>query len=1325
MDILGVTHALNGTLFADDYRTNLDEAYGNIKALETQVNASHDSSDETSLLLLQAVFSSICGKFADANHHLGQLMDMAASRGDKPMVMRCTAYRVFIQCTADVPPFLRFCNNSGTGPAMARAVGHSSLRARFMRESDERASNELSVLEKLELKVLRSYTAFPQELWLAALPEHPLVSKDNSVVLFNSDRSFQEDVGGLDELPHLADYFDSMSLQYLFAGNASGARDALMKVYNDANERLNLIMMANCQLRLGDAIASPPFTSPFALNLVTVANGIGWASDEWDGKEPQFYLTRDKEALQCYQEAHSLFEASGSNRGMAAVLLRYACFDLAQVLMEHPGSTSRPTKDLVETAWNRLNGSKLLFMGDVTNTIIVNAHLAICNVLRREFAVGQEFAPVLKLCFTNGSFAKCEGNEATGEFVGFLLLRLARRMTLSENHKSLALPFCACAKALFKGMDNPYLELHAVAACAIFHQRNGDSFFARRHVERGRDLRDRTLAYFDRLQDEIQSLRKSYGDQEQCWLDHDMHMLESKCTMCVMEFDRIADEVDVYRPSTQRTVSTPTVQPSHPIIASPIANFLRSGFLTGGMVSGLDESLKPALQSLASGVEDIGRIRQVYEETMQRRRDELVKNSDVDAAETHLRDLLERLRQSSIFSEELETMKVAVLQHLGDFDEARSIITRTLPASFGGARASLSPPAGIQRDVENMMEQFERQKCKRALSLCFAAKDWNRGMCGIQDILERNPEVLDEMKRSDDPHVWEDMARTATILEHNQDYATAFDWYLNAFLKIENRRYQLADTEDRRGLLSTMHSGELFLGLARIALHYSNSTDAICGPSGEWQLTLSAWKDQCLRFLELGRSRMLLDILESQKVAPPEVFEAWSKGSYDLRERSKGSHKSRTTESTKDPTDKCLPCQDTYLSGLETELLEEMDPIRLPRLAPEAANVTELNSRLYCCIPQDAIVLHISSGREGLIILCITTQGVIDIHLSDVTSLDLDRHILRFAKLFNKLDSASLADLPPVADCNRHILNISRTIIEPISRHIECKDHVIFAPSPSLNRFPLSALLYQSSPLFLSKDVSQVPSLSVLRHLVEKEHRFANKINVVYHDPESGGDSLDFSTAAATAIARSHSVKPQLASENFSKSDFIAMYNSSDVLLVATHGNKSSVSAWDSSLLVLKDSLKVRDLARMRSDASLVVFEACVSGAGEESIGNDLLGFSHSVLASGATAFVGGLWEVSDKASALLMRFFFKELKRNKEGKSLARCWRNAQASLYHLNTAGAVAVLKDLRKNSIGQCERTINSAIEVGRKSGVSYTHPFYWAPFLMMGYGGRVLL
>jgi CHAT domain-containing protein len=126
------------------------------------------------------------------------------------------------------------------------------------------------------------------------------------------------------------------------------------------------------------------------------------------------------------------------------------------------------------------------------------------------------------------------------------------------------------------------------------------------------------------------------------------------------------------------------------------------------------------------------------------------------------------------------------------------------------------------------------------------------------------------------------------------------------------------------------------------------------------------------------------------------------------------------------------------------------------------------------------------------------------------------------------------------------------------------------------------------------------------------------------------------------------------------------LYASSDVLLIAAHGEQSEKSTWESSLL-LQPPLKVLDLARMQSNASLVVFEACVSGLVEDTAGSDLIGFSHTVLASGASAFLGDLCKISDEASALLMTFLFDEL---------ARCWRNAQIRLYDLDAEGTVEIL-------------------------------------------------
>ncbi|KAH7127245.1 CHAT domain-containing protein [Dendryphion nanum] len=628
------------------------------------------------------------------------------------------------------------------------------------------------------------------------------------------------------------------------------------------------------------------------------------------------------------------------------------------------------------------------------------------------------------------------------------------------------------------------------------------------------------------------------------------------------------------------------------------------------------------------------------------------------------------------------------------------------------------------------MATEKRNKFDRAVSLCFAARDWERGISGVQDMLQRDSTRLDDMKSSTDPHIWYNMVHMACVLEQSGDIGLALEWYLSAFHVVETNLQQLAAINDRRKTRSTVSSRELFIGMARIAFRFSKASDSTCGPS-QWNLTPAEWKDQGLRFLELGRSRTLLDLLIIQKLSPPDS-KVWSKYSYQLRLKVKESSTNDTTESkSQDCIDKEPEIREKYLERIYGELMDGLESPSPSQLLPEPAAVRESNEKLYQCIPETAIVLHISSSREGLIILCITSQGIIDIYTAEITDLQLDRHIFRLAKLFRDVSS-----LPAIAICNQHLQAISDEIIVPVSQHIETKEHVIFIPSPSLNKFPLCALIYKKKPLFMSKDVSQLPSLSALQYTVEKKRYVSEKSSVVYKDPESThGGAFDISTPVAIEMAASFRAKPEPATKTFTKDKFMEVYQQSDVLLIATHGDQSTKLAWESSIL-LHPPFQVLDLARLHSNATLNIVEACMSGLREESIVDELLGLSHAFLASGATTFLGGLREVSDKASALLMLFLAEEVKTSKRSKSLARCWRNAQMRLYDLNVEREVAILKDIKnylgtsqaklidKELVAQFGQAVEDVIMGLQELGANSPRPFYWTPFVLMGHSGLVL-
>jgi CHAT domain-containing protein len=1336
MDIRRLTECFQGTLFADDYRTDLTVAAERIAMLEARMSSDAELNDKSGLLLAQAIYSSICGDFVCATDYLNQLSTLAQKTNDSSLLARCKLYQVYFRCAKNLPPFFRFRVDSDTGPGVVRSIGISALRSRLIREQSGRSTPELSLLDRLEAKILRACTNFVEDFWLEAFPEHPQYIKNHPIVLFRKERNYWDNVrqpGSDSDLPAMASYFDTLTLQYRLAGNATNARSLSLSMYDAFSQRRDLIAAANCQLLLGDTILSPPFTSPFALNLISVAREVGWANEIWDKKEQGFSLKQNMEAMQCYQKAHSLFEEGGSQRGKAAVFLRYACLKLADAILvpkkQDAKTAEELAEDLVNSAYEHLIMAKELFEGDITNSLIVNGHLTICHIFRNELSTA------LEISFDIGDTGRRTGNTCTAEFAGMLHLRLARRLSLDKARQQDSVVLCACAAVCFKALANPYLELHAVAASAKLHQQRGDIPKAKTHVRIGRKLLDRALMYFDSLEAEVRALRTYAENQEHEFLDHDLQMLRSKRTSCMTDFDSLASAIEGPK---QKADPSPSNQSAQQPGASPMVAMLQS--FQG---SGLDPSLMARFQSLIAGATSIDDWRKKYEGAIKCRRDALVLNADIDSAEEHLTKFLVDVERCSIFSEEIEIRKTMAFQYLGDFDSARSAITRILPKSFGGTRIPLPEPEGAGEQIKDMMAKNESQKFDRAISLCFAAKDWKRGMKGIENMLRLNPTSLDDLKTSNDPHVWYNMVWIACILEKNGHIGWAFELYLDAFKVVEAHREQLADIKDRRDIFSTIHSGELFLGLARIAFQFSSTPgDSLCGPSEQWKLPPGAWKGQGLRFLELGRSRTLLDILIARKLAPQKLRD-WSEYSYQLRLKEvldSTENAQETTTQSAEPNES--ESRETYLQRVHKELMTELELQRFPQLLPESATITESNEKLFKCIPQSAIVLHVNSSREGLIILCITSQGIIDIHTAETTDLELNRHIFRFAKLFREVRRPDPSSLPSITTYEPHLQAISDQILRPITEHIKAKEHVIFVPSPSLNKFPLCALTYDNKPLFLSKDVSQIPSLSVLLYSADRKHNTNNKVSVIYKDPDPRlRDQLNLSTACAINIAHSFHSTPQPATATLSHETFNEMYEQSNVLLIATHSIQKA-SAWESSLLLLDPPLRVLDLARLRSTASLIIFEACVSGLGEESIGNDLLGFSHAVLASGASAFLGGLWSVSDEASALLMLFLFEEI-RSSEGnnnKTLARCWRNAQTRLYELDVTGVVALFEIMRKDCFkayqaglidkelaAQLRWTLSITIKDikdAKRPKTDFKHPFYWAPFVLMGDAGAAL-
>ena len=114
------------------------------------------------------------------------------------------------------------------------------------------------------------------------------------------------------------------------------------------------------------------------------------------------------------------------------------------------------------------------------------------------------------------------------------------------------------------------------------------------------------------------------------------------------------------------------------------------------------------------------------------------------------------------------------------------------------------------------------------------------------------------------------------------------------------------------------------------------------------------------------------------------------------------------------------------------------------------------------------------------------------------------------------------------------------------------------------------------------------------------------------------------------------------------------------------------------------DSLLAQDIYNLKFDnVALVTLSACETALGRIERGDEIMGFTRAFFYAGASGLIVSMWPVSDESTALTMRTFYGNLTRGDEAIDALR-----QAQL---------AVLADPR------------------------FSHPFYWAPFDLMGSWG----
>jgi CHAT domain-containing protein/Tfp pilus assembly protein PilF len=293
-----------------------------------------------------------------------------------------------------------------------------------------------------------------------------------------------------------------------------------------------------------------------------------------------------------------------------------------------------------------------------------------------------------------------------------------------------------------------------------------------------------------------------------------------------------------------------------------------------------------------------------------------------------------------------------------------------------------------------------------------------------------------------------------------------------------------------------------------------------------------------------------------------------------------------------------------------------------------------------------------------------------------------------------------------------------KELLKPVEPFLSKKSKLIIIPDGVLNYLPFEVLLTENKKLGAAASYSDIPylvkkcpisygqSASVLKTLLARnvkggEPFSESKKLLAFGDPvyentlvnsQAKYPRLKFSGEEVNQIATFFNrgsakiyLRNEATEENVKRDGEIVKFN---YIHFATHGNIDEVNPDLSSLVLTQDNnseedgfLQASEIFNLKLNADLVVLSACQTGMGKLVRGEGIIGLTRAFMYAGSPAVMVSLWSVSDASTATLMGEFYKNLIKEKLSKTDAL--RKAQMTM-----------LKDEK------------------------YAHPFYWAPFVLLG-------
>jgi CHAT domain-containing protein len=357
-------------------------------------------------------------------------------------------------------------------------------------------------------------------------------------------------------------------------------------------------------------------------------------------------------------------------------------------------------------------------------------------------------------------------------------------------------------------------------------------------------------------------------------------------------------------------------------------------------------------------------------------------------------------------------------------------------------------------------------------------------------------------------------------------------------------------------------------------------------------------------------------------------------------------------------------------------------------------------AEVQAALPEDLRLVSYSVTNRKTYIFLVTRSGF-EYAESPVTVNELARLVQDYV--------ANLKNRAPLDELSENARQLYRFLIEPIAGRLSDGHRLCILPDKALHFLPFAALVDDAGHYLIeSYHLSYAPSASVLVQSLDEARRKGTSSEekiLAVGNPLFNREAfptlarLPDAEREASESAGPYKVREILNGPRATKAQVRAALTTCDVAHLALHSLVEEKSPWLAALVLAQPGpetggrgpeiqpaqdqlLRLKEIYDLRlPKMKLVILSACQSGLGQYYKGEGIVSLARPFLALRVPTVIVSLWSVDSQATASLMIDFHRERKSTKPGAGDAL--RAAQLKMAH-----------------------------------GGLYQHPYYWAPFIVVG-------